>query len=186
MFRPAPAPGQPGGGPQIWCGSPDRVILATVAYDSDNIVDAVQFRVTCPDSRLRTKISLIYVPTNPADAHVAFGAGSSIWMCAEEWSHSQSTYVATTDVLRQADGTVVTQAAPLDIPESADLRGFSQEFVTAADAIRGELSTSTLMPSGHWELQCRWQPDGQRLCDADWEWVKRACNFGLCAPPLNF
>ncbi len=140
---------------------------------------AVRFRVMNPDSRMRLKISVMYVSDGNGAEDITAMA-TTLYLGEEEQSRKAGRRIICTDILRDSLGNVVHQSAPLTIPEDAGLEGFTAEFVTAADSILGIFSTES--PGGfdgHWVVKARWQPDGQRLCDSDWEYQSRKCRIGL-------
>jgi len=178
------APGMPGGDPQVWYGDGPQVLATT--HGEEGLGGTVRFRVYTPDSRLRVKISLIFTRDDPASDDPITAAVFGIYLGAEENDRSGSGQgpILVTDILRDAAGNVVHQSGPLTIPEDAGLQGFSYEFVTSADSVLGIFTIAETAVQGKWVLQCRWQPDGQRLADDDWEWVKRGCHATTLTPAV--
>jgi hypothetical protein len=184
------APGVPQGGPQIWYGDSPAVILGHVQQVDPEEGDTatVKFRIYCPDSRLRVKASLIFLRDDPSDTtDPVTDLGATLYIGEEEHDRSGKlgTEVICTDVLRDSSGNIIHQSAPLAIPEDVGLEGFTTEFVTAADQLLGIFTTGQEGPSGHWVLQLRFQPDGQRLCDSDWDFVCRKLHATLLGPAIN-
>jgi hypothetical protein len=175
------APGVPSGGPQIWYGDRGAITLATVSGSQEvPQTGSCKFRIYTPDGRIRVKVSTMFV-RNPGAAGAATTNNATLYLGEEEQDRSGKigSSILCTDVLRDSSGNVIHQSAPLAIPEDVGLDGFSMEFVTAADSILGIFTTQDGGPGGHWVLQVRFQPDGQRLCDADWDFVKRGCRATL-------
>ena len=118
--------------------------------------------------------------------------GATLYMGEEESDRSGyiGSKIIANDILRDAAGNLIHQSAPLPIPEDPGLEGWSQELVTAADSLIGIFTTSNSRggvagATGYWILQARWQPDGQRLADCDWDHVVRGCRIMLIAPKIN-
>ena len=136
---------------------------------------AAQFRVQCPDSRLRVKTSVLFIPDNPVFPVDITAFAASIFLAEEDecYTGAYSGYVPLIAII---PGTSI--GAPLALP-AGGLMGYSIESVTAADAIHGWLtwqSANSSLLQGRWALQTRWQPDGQRLPDKDWEETVQLCN----------
>jgi hypothetical protein len=183
-------PGAPDGGPQVWYGDSSGILIATSNGLGGEGSGSSRFRIYTPDSRLRVKVSVIFVRSNGSDpANKVFGnGGAQLYLGEEEIDRSGmvGSEVLSTDILRDAAGNVIHQAAPLPIPEDIGLEGFTIEFVTAADSILGILTiSSNVGPAGAWILQVRFQPDGQRLCADDWDWIKRKCHATLLGGPSS-
>lgn len=178
----------PGGGPQIWRGDSPAIILGHVDGDPESGATASSaFRIYTPDSRLRVKLTVLFVRDNPATfASPVSDLDATLWIGEEEHAvFGSGADLPCTDVLRDSSGNVVHQSAPLAIPEDPGLEGFTTEFVTAADSLVGKFTTGRNGPSGIWAVQLRFQPDGQRLCDQDWDFVCRKCHGLLLGPQFN-
>src|SRR4051812_29610534 len=121
------------GARQIHEPAPDTLIDVT-ANPGDPTRVSVDFEVPLPDSRLRAKISLLFVPT-AGQTLPATDLEATLYLGAAEYERAgyDGRRVLVTDVMHDAAGAVVHQSAPLVIPEDVGLSGFSQEFVTAAD-----------------------------------------------------
>ncbi len=146
--------------------------------------DTAKFRAMNPDSRVRLKITVAYVDEQAAVSSI-LAMTTHLYLGEEEHLATRGRRVLCTDILRDSTGTVVTQSSPLVIPEDAGLQGFTTEFVTAADSILGIFDTlSAGGRDGWWIVNARWQPDGQRLCDGDWEFVKRKCHLLMVGDPI--
>jgi hypothetical protein len=185
----------PGGqgccGPQISYGDSPAITLGHVTSGEGDTASA-KVRIFTPDSRLRVKVSLFFLLDNPTDTNPVTNLGASLYLGEEEHDYSGKTGAdfICTDILRDSAGNVIHQSAPLPIPEDVGLQGFTQEFVTAADSIIAIFRTGngTLLapaPSGHWVMQVRYQPDGQRLAPEDWDYVKRKCHATRVAPEFG-
>jgi hypothetical protein len=83
-------------------------------------------------------------------------------------------------IVNPSTGVLVTRAAPLAIPSDAGVMGFSREFVSAGDNLYGELATGFVATApGRWMLYTRYQPDGVRLSEDDWQQI-----VGLAQPQV--
>jgi hypothetical protein len=136
------------------------------------------FRVPIPDSRLRVKISTLFVP---ASGLATSGLSADLWLYETDVEAAGVTgiQIPTTNI----EG---TQAAPTAIPEAAGLMGYSREFVSAADYIVGRLRASPGGPGvGTWVLQTRYQPDAVRFTDREWNEIKNQCNPNVTIGPLR-
>lgn len=140
---------------------------------------SVDFYVNNPDSRLRVKTTLMYVPKESLAIPTDITTGvHQLYMGVSEIDDSGSR-----GCLIPVGDLVGTLAAPITIPANANLMGYSREFVTAGDVIWGRLTTTYMFnKEGRWMLQVRYQPDGQRLCPADWAWVKTQLNVRVGTP----
>lgn len=156
---------------------PQPIILGT-NVGAESPPAAVEFRVQIPDSRLRVKTSVIFVPRNPVFPVDISGFAATLFLAEEDecYSGAFSGYAPLVAII---PGTTI--AAPLALP-AGGLMGYSIESTTAADAIHGWL---TWQPNGgaalvgDWALQTRYQPDGQRLPDEDWAETRQLCNATL-------
>lgn len=179
----AAAIGSPFGEPQIWKGDSAYIVLGRVRQVAEVASGTAKFRIYMPDSRLRVKSTVLFV-RNPGQTAAVTALGATLYLGEEEEDRQTGGVHFCTDILRDTSGNVIHQSAPLAIPEDTGLEGYTQEFVTAADSIGGILTSTNntsgtefgFGPLGTWVLQLRFQPDGQRLCDPDWEWLKRKCH----------
>jgi hypothetical protein len=157
-----------------------RVLVASQVGTED--VVSTTFRVPIPDSRLRVKISVIFVfkaGTQPVNPDLSSG-GATLWLAETEDDDSgmSGTTIASTNI----EG---TEAAPTVIPQAVGLAGYSREFITAADNIEGRFSTSYNGFVGNWILQLRYQPDnGQHFTNEEW---REICGQAkpIVPPPVN-
>jgi hypothetical protein len=160
--------------------TPPAETLIEVRFGATADTVSVGFEVPIPDSRLRVKISVLFVPDSDQDldADPVTDLAATLYLGAADYEVAgiNGRRVLTTDVLRDADGNVIHSSAPLAIPEDPGLSGFSQEFVTSGDTILGTLVSGQNGPSGRWILQVRYQPEGQRLHECDWSNAIRRCN----------
>lgn len=148
--------------------------------------DTVRFRAMNPDSRVRLKITVAYVRDSGSPASI-LTMPTTLYLGEEEQLKKLGRRVLCTDILRDVAGNVIHQSAPLTIPEDAGLEGFTTEFVTAADSVLGIFTTQSDPGgtfSGHWVVSARWQPEGQRLCNEDWEFVRRKCRLSIVGLPF--
>lgn len=141
----------------------------------------VKFRVPIPDSRLRVKISIMFIPV--AGNHPTSGvAGSStIWLFESERDLSgvSGDSIGCTNI----EG---TSAAPTAIPAASPLLGYSREFVSAADHIEGVFVSTPGGPMiGTWVLQLRFQPDAVRFTNEEWNEIKNQCDPTITLGPLT-
>lgn len=138
------------------------------------------FRVPIPDSRLRVKLSVLFIPGAGGAPNAASLGASTLWLyeADADLSGLSGITIPATDI-------VGTSAVPLVIPASADLGGYSREFVTAADAIEGVLTSTPGGPMiGTWMLQTRYQPDAVRFTFEEWDQIKAGCNPQLKTPTV--
>lgn len=141
--------------------------LATFAGGSG--IGTTDFKVPIPDSRLRVKLSILYIlPGNTAVSNLS----STLWL--READEDASGVTGALIPLADIEG---TSAAPTAIPSNTALLGYSREFISAADYIVGTFAT-LLAPSalGSWVLQCRYQPQAVRFTDEEWEEIAANCN----------
>jgi hypothetical protein len=163
---------------------PRRVILAEISGSSGD-GGVAQFRVETPDSRVRVRISVVGVPRAGGQPNFMFGLGATLWLAALEDDQTSTSGIAI-PVINTIPG--VTRASPLAIPQDAGLGGYSRELVTAADAILGELTIPPIVGDGFVgtiALQCRYQPDGQRLPWEEWDEIRRECGGALLGPKIK-
>jgi hypothetical protein len=132
------------------------------------------FRVVVPDSRLRTKVTVLFSPKPPyPEPFDLTSLGATLYLADMEQD-----YGGDSAALLPAVALVGTRAAPVAIPLVADLLAWSKEFVTAGDCIQGWLAlNNTTGFNGKLVLQARWQPDGQRIPDVEWDEIKRLCQI---------
>jgi len=183
-----------GTGPvQVHYSDPGEVLANVVGDGAVPQEGTARFRVETPDSRLRVKVSLMFIRSQSGSLSAPVsGLGATIYMGEEETDDSgyRGGKVLCNDILRDSAGNLIHQSAPLAIPEDPGLDGWSQELVTAADSLLGIFTTANSVggaagPSGAWIIQARWQPDGQRLHDDDWDSVVRNCKVVVLSPVIN-
>jgi hypothetical protein len=140
--------------------------MPLITFVADAGTGDVRFRVPGVDSRLRIKISVLFVPPGGTAPNIAGGSGATLWLVEAEKDRSGQSGITipATDV----EGTA---AAPTTIPANAGLGGYSREFVTSADYIEGTLNAASQagMGGGQWVLQVDYSPDAVRFTDAEWE-----------------
>jgi hypothetical protein len=155
---------------------------APLAYFTGNVTTAavtIPFRVRNPDSRCRIKVSILFTPISGAVGNIAAKA-MTLWLFEAEKDRSGQSGAVIPCV--DLDGS--TQIAPIAIPKSAGLGGYSYEATTAGDYIAGEITVPIQIGDGSGgalTLQTQLQPDGQRLPDKDWDEVR--AEFRASPPP---
>jgi hypothetical protein len=153
---------------------PVRSLITFSALGSGSA--SVKFRVPIPDSRLRVKISVLFIPV--AGNAPTSGVGGTLWLY--EADDDQSGVSGMSIGCTNIEG---TQASPTAIPAASPLLGYSREFVSAGDAIEGVLAaTSGGAMIGTWVLQVRYQPDAVRFTDEEWIEIRNLCNPTLITP----
>jgi hypothetical protein len=159
---------------QIYVPNPQGI--CTVGLESGGGLFEIRWRV--PDSRLRVKCSLIFSPEGPWNRSTFdISASADMWIyAADQMRQGGSSGLAPVNDLEELAGVPITRAAPLPIPRSAGLIGYSREFVTSADYI---VARVTFNPNaelaGEWVAQGQYQPEGQRLPDAEWDEIRSQC-----------
>ncbi len=144
-----------------------------INVDGTGVRTAVaDFEVPIPDARLRTKVSLMFNPPAGTPLTVDLTAGSGlIWLYEGEKDES-----GVSGVILPAANISGTQAAPLAIPVAAGLYGYSREFVTLADKVRGHFAFGTFAHEGTWGLQVTYCPDSVRFTPDEWDVITQSCN----------
>jgi hypothetical protein len=153
---------------QYWTGRP----LQLASY-SGNIGPGgtVGFRVEIFESRMRVKISLLFIQPGGGTGSVA-GKLTTLWLAEYEQASRETgnpRIIKCTDV----EG---TQSAPTAIPFNAGLQGYSREFVTAGDAAEGIITIGAQGGDSTacdlW-LQTRIQPEAIRFPEKEWDEIKQ-------------
>lgn len=166
MGRPTPANSRR----QIFYSDP--VVLADVQVLPEATWNFDPFLVMTPDSRLRAKVTVLWSPYPDFVGVDLTTAGNTIYL--EEVEQDYGGPFAGLIPCTAIEG---TSTAPTAITQG-DLSGYSREFVTAGDAIRGFVQLGVVVPwNGQIVLQARWQPDGQRLPADEWEEITRFCSI---------
>jgi hypothetical protein len=145
---------------------PRIIILARLTGNPD-AGKAISFKVPIPDSRLRVKISILFTPLSGAFPNL-LAAGNTMWLRETEDDRGAS---GRTVPCLDLEG---LKAAPIGIPQTADLAGYSREFITSADNIEGDLQlvgVATFI--GTVTLQCRYQPDSVTFTQQEWDEIRR-------------
>jgi hypothetical protein len=161
---------------------PNPTQLVTIATSSAVPANAsVYFHVPTPDSRLRVRISVLFIP--PAGAANEFDATgfATLWLyeADEDTSGVSGRFIPTTNI----EG---TEAAPTAVPEASPLLGYSREFVSISDAIEGKFTIASNVTLGTWILQTRYQPDSVRFTNEEWDELVRQCQPTLKTAPISF
>jgi hypothetical protein len=148
---------------------PQTMVLLGTTTASGVLTASTTFQVRTPDSRLRTKIGLLFVPTD-GGSHVISAAAPTLWLYEGEEDISGAT-----GVIVNGNNIEGTQAAPTAIiPVGSGLTGYAREFVTSADWIVGTFTTSSNgFTSGAWYLKTRYQPDAVRFDPKEWDAIIR-------------
>jgi hypothetical protein len=158
-----------------WAGDPFRQIfipppLTLCTFTGGGVEAPVAlppFLVMTPDSRLRTKVTLLFSGLTSVPAPLG-----SLYLAEVEQDFGGPSAQLLDSVAIEG-----TAAAPTSLPKNPTLLGYSKEFVTAGDAIRGYLTVGSGINGGSIVLQARWQPDGQRFPPEEWDEVKRLCSL---------
>ena len=120
---------------QIYCPNPRHIF-----HLAGEVAGTFEFKVRNPDSRIRMKVTLYFAPSSPQNARTVDNTGlATLWIYAAD---QQRMGGSTTDIpITDLDGS--TRDAPISIPASAGLLGYSREFVTAGDFIKGWLDLTS-------------------------------------------
>lgn len=123
-----------------------------------------------PDSRLRVKVSFLFIPDQGQEGAVG---NASIWLAEADVDDSgmRGDNVPLANIIPG-----ITQAAPLVIPATAPLQGYTREFVSAADYITGELTIRDNGVKGYWTMQTRYQPYSVSFSPEEWGLITAQCN----------
>lgn len=134
------------------------------------------FLVMTPDSRLRTKVTILF-SGNGIVWPAALGTLSLIEM-EQDYAGGSGTLIQSVAVDPPAPGGTIA------LPLAPTLLGYSREFVTAGDAIQGNLVVGPgIGNGGKVVVQARWQPDGQRLPADEWDELVTFCSIQV--PQVN-
>jgi hypothetical protein len=152
---------------------PRPVTLAAIIA-GEGISKDVNFQIPFPDSRLRVKTSIMFRGADPA-----LNPTATLWMYEADIDDSgaQGDDIPLVDI-------VGTSAAPLSIPANVGLRGYSREFVSAADYVNGRLTVNDEI-SGYWVLQTRYQPQSVSFSPEEWNLIIAHCNPTAATVRLN-
>ncbi len=143
-------------------------------------VVAGNFQVPIPDSRLRVKTTLLFVPAAGATPLSNLSAmAATLWLFESEVDRTgvSGGRFPTTNI----EG---TSAAPTSVPEAGNaLYGYSREFTSLADVVEGAFVSGTNgTQAGTWVLQCTYAPDSVRFTADEWDVITRACNPSRTGP----
>ncbi len=158
---------------------PKTRLLVTYASGAGGS-DAVNFKVRTPDSRLRVKISLRFIPVAGNFPLTGLAGSASIWLAEldDDDSGVSGLEIPCTNI----EG---TSAAPTSIPAANGLLGYSREFVTAADSIYGAFIANPGGPIiGSWTLGVRYQPQAVRFSPEEWNEIRNQCGVDLITPSI--
>lgn len=168
---------------QIYTPNPQRVCSVGLESGGGNF----ELRWRNPDSRLRLKATLLFAPEGTHNPYTLDITGSGfLWpYAADQTRLGGSTRLAPVTDLEEVAGVPVTRDAPLALPLSAGLLGYSREFVTAADFV---VFLANIQPNGdcagEWTVLGQWQPDGQRLPDDEWDEIRAQCDIAVVSADL--
>ncbi len=158
------------------------IVLATVATSAAVPTAAsVYFRVPIPDSRLRTKVSVLFIGPAGNVMEYSIVGFANLWLFETE--DDTSGVAGRTIPTTNLEG---TEAAPTGIAATAPLLGYSREFASAADNIEGKFTILTNVTLGTWTLQTRYQPDAVRFTNEEWDEIARGCQPTLTSSPFTF
>jgi len=173
---------------------PKMVPLVTVISPAAVAKTVTQtFKIPFPDSRLRVKVSLLFIPVPTGTSTPIVVPASTLWLYEtdDDQSGSQGDNVPLTNI-------VGTSAAPLVIPSDnastpaldPALRGYSREFVSAADQIEGRLKVTSDaniggVNNGTWVLQTRYQPQSVSFSPEEWLMIIAHCSPGASNIVIN-
>ena len=142
---------------------------------------SVYFRVPIPDSRLRVKVSVLFIGPAGNQLEYSIATFANIWLFETE--DDTSGVAGRTIPTTNLEG---TEAAPTAIAADAPLLGYSREFASAADNIEGKLTILNNITLGTWTLQTRYQPDAVRFTNEEWDEIARGCQPTLTSSPFTF
>lgn len=149
---------------------PKQVTLAQIIAGSTGAKKTCNFRVPFPDSRLRVKISIMWVQNDPVDFVVN---GANLWLFEVDELETPGVLGQNDLPLVNIEGSLI---APTVIPLATGLLGYSREFVSAADYIDGQLQVTGDGRLGYWVLQARYQPNNVTLPMEEWRHITSQCN----------
>lgn len=161
------------GSRQIWVAAS---ALLDIGGSTEAPFTVPDFLVMTPDSRLRTKVTILFVGPGTASLPSPFATLALIEM--------EQDIGGPTGALQPS--VAVDPPAPggtINLPLAPGLVGYSREFVTAGDAIRGSLVIASGVGPVQVIISARWQPDGQRLPFDEWDEVIRLCS--IVAPQVS-
>lgn len=152
---------------------PRSIPLVQTGGSNSGATATINFMVPVPDSRLRVKISLIFIRA-PGSGGATNCPPSTLWI--SENDVEDAGFNGGQIPLVNIEGTA---AAPTAIPIDAGglgLFGYSREFFTAADYLQGQLVVTNNSVQGYWVLQTRYQPQVVGMRDSEWETIINQCN----------
>jgi hypothetical protein len=128
------------------------------------------FKVMTPDSRLRTKVTILFVGPGAFTLPSPFATLALIELEQDIGGPSGQLQPSVAIDPPAPGGTI-------NLPLAPGLVGYSREFVTAGDAIQGTLVVAAGVGPIQVVISARWQPDGQRLPADEWDEVIRLCSI---------
>ncbi len=144
----------------------------------------ISFHVPVPDARLRTKVSLLFVPEAGSALTVDLTVGlGTLWLYEVERDRS-----GISGIFLPAANIFGDAATPASIPSAgggasgAGLYGYSREFQTLADGVQGAFSTKTFNQIGTYYLQVTYAPYAVRFTPEEWDQITQQCNPSRIGP----
>lgn len=167
--------------PRVKRWDPPAIMLAALFGGVAGNGGTVDFAVPIPDSRLRVKVTLLWVPADGLAYGLGFDQAQTLWLAEREEDRS-----GRRGGMAPVANLFGTSSAPVSIAGDGSVSGFSREFNSAADEIFGRL-TATKTGNGNigrWMLQTRYQPD-TFISDCEWELIKPYCSPAARSDIIN-
>jgi hypothetical protein len=139
----------------------------------------VTFRVPLVDARIRTILSVVFVPPAgfvKSTTATALAGTANLWLYGEKQDES-----GVSGGIFPVSNIEGTQAAPTTIP-LAGLFGYSREFNSGIDFVGG-IFQGAGGPAGSWVLEVVYQPEaGVVLSPLEYDQIIAQCNPQLLTP----
>ena len=158
-----------------WVLSPEKLFTSD-SSETPQSRRTAKYRLTVPDSRLKVKQSILFVPSPgdevPTDVS---GAAPQLWVVAKDKDTSGilGYDVPTTNVLG-------TSVAPIVVITTPRIFGYSLETDgSATDYFEGEFSAlvNGAQPKGTWYVAALYQPYVVRFDDREWNALRTLMNL---------
>lgn len=152
---------------------PSPQIIATNSGGGEGSA-TVQIYMPIPSSRLRSKLSVFFVPTSGPPPSLVGSA--FIWVSAQEEDYKGigggggGRHIVTDLEGSEATPFAIGSTAP---NSNADVEGYAREFVTAADWIGAQLTINALGVPGTWVAQFRTEPAFTPFLWEEWDEIRR-------------
>src|SRR5262245_61872672 len=91
------------GTPQTWDGG-GEMVLGHVEHQSEGGDGEARFRIYTPDSRIRVKVSVVFVRDNPNSTELVTAHNATLWLGEEEHASKHGKRVISTNILRDSAG----------------------------------------------------------------------------------